>query len=100
MIKKPFLVKTSPEEITLELVVWLDITSVHSGWETYTVEAIEALHPDLCYTPGWVVYEDEELIKIVSGFAGQTEDWAFSFDSTIPKSLIKERTVLLKDWTY
>lgn len=93
-------VKTNPAAISLELVVWLDITSVHSGWETYTVEAIEALHPDLCYTPGWIVYEDKELIKIVSGFAGQTDDWAFSFDSTIPKSLIKERTVLLKDWTY
>ena len=89
-----------PQKINLELVVWLDITSNHSGWEEYTESAIDELEMDICYTPGWVVYEDEEIIKMVSGFCGKEDDWAFSFDGTIAKSLIKERTVLLKEWTY
>jgi hypothetical protein len=71
---------------------------MHSGWEELTQAAIDALEVDMCYTPGWVVYEDEQVVKMVSGFCGKTDDWAFSFDQTIPKSLIKERTILLKDW--
>lgn len=89
-----------PTNLNLELVVWLDITSQHSGWTEYTEDSIDELAMDLCYTPGWVVYEDEEILKMVSGFCGKDDDWAYGFDCTIHKSLIKERTVLLKEWTY
>lgn len=92
--------QTNPTKLKLELVVWEDITSRHNGWEEYTEESIAELELDLCYTPGWVVYEDDKILKMVSGFSGADEEWAYSFDGTIPVSLIKERTVLLEKWTY
>lgn len=99
MIKKKAF-QENPTKLALELIVWLDITSQHNGWTEYTEESLAGLNMALCYTPGWIVYEDDEIIKMVSGFAGQDQEWDYSFDGTIHKSLIKERTVLLKEWVY
>ena len=70
--------QTNPTKINLELIVWLDITSQHNGWTEYTEESIADLEMDLCYSPGWVVYEDDEIIKMVSGFCRHDRDWETS----------------------
>ena len=92
--------QANPTKISLELIVWVDITSTHTGWIDYTEESLEDLKCAICYTPGWVVEETDEIIKVLSGFASLDEAWSGSFDTIIPKGVIRERTPLLKNWEY
>lgn len=53
-------------------VTWIDIVSDGGGWSTLS-EAME-YHPLTVETQGWIIYENEEFIIMVSTLSPALED--------------------------
>jgi hypothetical protein len=91
---------TSPAELdglSLVLVEWADITSSHNGW--MTDEDLERLHAATCYTPGWIIREDEDTLYLVSTAAFHAGEWGVGFDTVIPKGCVRRITEVRKRWS-
>lgn len=79
----------------LELVIWEDITSHSTEW----FDNVDDLNPWLMYTAGWVLYEDENVIKMVSTHSDpKQEQITYGHDTIIPKGAVKERKTIRKRW--
>jgi len=51
------------------------------------------------YTAGWVLFEDENVVKMVSTHSDpKMSDVTYGHDTIIPKGCILERRILRKRW--
>ena len=80
----------------LVLIKWQDITSTHSGW--MDTGDIDKLKTATCYTPGWIVKEDDKNYYVVSSLVEHNGDWGQGFDTVIPKGVVDSIKVLRKRW--
>ena len=73
-------------KLPLVMVCWDDITSRHGGaWFDLNDFGEEAT----CYTPGWIIKEDDKNIYMVSSFAIADGEVSGSYDSVIMKSAVR-----------
>ena len=80
----------------LELVIWQDITSNTNEW----FDDISNLNTYTFYTAGWVLLEDDNVIKMVSTHSDPKEDdITYGHDTIIPKGCVIDRIVLKKRWS-
>ncbi len=73
---------------------WKDITSTHCDW----FETTEALETATIKSPGWIIEETEEIVKLVSAIGWHLEDTMFGFDTILPKGCIEDIKILKKSW--
>lgn len=78
------------------VVQWLDITSSNNGW--FSLEEVEKLTPALCYTPGWIVKEDQNYLYVASAVATHEGEVDYSFDTVIPKGVVKKIIKIKTKW--
>ena len=86
----------NPEETGPELIEWIDAYGVGSDWVHLKDFKKSEPKPLLCKSIGWVLYEDDSLVVIVSHLTGvnSTCDQQACGDMTIPKvSIVKRRPV-------
>jgi hypothetical protein len=84
------------KKLPLVLVIWSDITTESAGWISF--DDIENLEAAICYTPGWIIREDEKNIYMVQNFGSHKDVWEPSVDCTIPKGCIEEIRPIRKSW--
>jgi|TARA_Y100000296_G_C5126526_1_gene233175 hypothetical protein len=82
------------KKIPLVLVTWQDITTTHNGW----FDSVEDLKVASIKTPGWILVEDEECVKMISTIGFMDNEAILGFDTIIPTGCIKNITVLRKHW--
>ena len=71
-----------------ELILWEDPSSDYDGWKK--IEDLGVSHPELAFSIGWPVYEDEHIVRLAM-------DWCDGECNTrgkIPKTAIKARKKL------
>lgn len=73
---------------------WRDITSTNCGW----FERTEDLETATIVSPGWIIEETQEEIKLVSAIGRHLEETMLSFDTVLPKGCVKEIKILRKRW--
>lgn len=78
----------------LVLIKWHDITSSHTGW--FNLDDMAGLEPAICYTPGWILKEDDENYYVASSLAQHKDAQSFSFDTVLPKGIVVSITTLRK----
>ena len=78
----------------LVLVTWRDITSTHCGW----FETMDELETAVIKSPGWIIEENQDEIKLVANIGRHKDDVMFGFDTILPKGCIEEIKILRKIW--
>lgn len=85
-------------KVPLVLVIWEDITSSAIGWVTR--EEIGKAKTAICYSPGWILEESEDNYYLVSAYSTHEDQESFSFDTVIPKKVVKKIILLRKNWKH
>jgi hypothetical protein len=78
----------------LVLVTWKDITSTHCGW----FDSVDELSTAIVTSPGWIIAETADEIKLVANIGRHGNDIMFGFDTVLPKGCIEEIKILRKIW--
>tara|TARA_R110002096_G_scaffold215874_2_gene403772 strand:+ start:367 stop:645 length:279 start_codon:yes stop_codon:yes gene_type:complete len=78
----------------LVLVTWQDITSTHCGW----FERTDNLETATIKSPGWIVENNEDDVKMVSAIGWHGEESFLGFDTVLPKGCIEKITILRRRW--
>lgn len=85
--------KTPP----LELILWDDIVSHSNGW--ISPDEVKDMNVWPMFTVGFVVFEDEKQIKVMSTHSHpKCNEITYGHDTIIPAGAVKHRKVLRKRW--
>ena len=52
----------------------------------------------MVWTPGWIVDDKSDDLKMVSTLLKHDNEWQYAFDTVIPKKFIVSRTILEETW--